>query len=61
MRRLVNMHPGRGGIVSLGLLPFVLLAFAYVLGSSFRLAENPEDSVVIAQVDGAGDNEFVGG
>jgi len=46
MRRLVNLHPGRGGIVSLGLLPFLLLAFAYVLGSNIRLAENPDDKLL---------------
>lgn len=46
MRRLVNLHPGRGGIVSLGLLPFLLLAFAYVLGSNIRMAENPEDKLL---------------
>jgi NitT/TauT family transport system permease protein len=46
MRRLVNIHPGRGGIVSLGLLPFLLLAFAYVLGSNIRIAENPEDKLL---------------
>jgi NitT/TauT family transport system permease protein len=46
MRRLVNLHPSRGGIVSLGLLPFILLAFAYVLGSNLRIAENPNDKLL---------------
>jgi NitT/TauT family transport system permease protein len=46
MRRLVNQHPGRGGIVSLGLLPFLLLAFAYVVGSNIRIAANPDDKLL---------------
>jgi NitT/TauT family transport system permease protein len=46
MRRLINQHPGRGGLVSLGVLPFVLLAFAYVLGSSIRMAANPDDKLL---------------
>ncbi len=46
MRRLINVYPGRGSTVALGLLPFVVLAFAYVIASSARLAENPEDKLL---------------
>lgn len=46
MRRLVNIHPGLGGALSLGLLPFILLAFLYVIGSNLRNAENPDDKLL---------------
>jgi NitT/TauT family transport system permease protein len=46
MRRLVNLHPGRGPSLLLGLLPFVLIAIAYLLGSNARLAENPDDKLL---------------
>jgi NitT/TauT family transport system permease protein len=48
MPRLVNLHPGKGGSIILGLLPFVLLIFAYVLGSNARLQENPDDKLLPA-------------
>lgn len=47
-RRLINRHPGRMGIVYLGLLPFVILIFLYATGSALRLAENPNDKLLPA-------------
>jgi NitT/TauT family transport system permease protein len=44
--RLVNLRPNRGSSFALGLLPFVVLLFAYVLGSNSRLAENPDDKLL---------------
>jgi NitT/TauT family transport system permease protein len=44
--RLVNLHPNRGSALALGVLPFVILLFAYVLGSNSRLAENPDDKLL---------------
>jgi NitT/TauT family transport system permease protein len=46
MRRLVNQHPGRLGLVLLGLLPFALLLALYVMGSNARLAVNPDDKLL---------------
>jgi len=43
MRRLVNLHPGKSGAITLGILPFIVLMFAYVLGSDARLQLNPDD------------------
>ncbi len=48
MPRLVNLHPGKGGSLLLGLLPFIVLVFAYVLGSNARLHENPDDKLLPA-------------
>lgn len=44
--RLVNYHPNRASSIALGVLPFVILLFAYVLGSNTRLAENPDDKLL---------------
>ena len=44
--RLVNLRPGRGGALALGVLPFLILLFAYVVGSNSRLAENPDDKLL---------------
>jgi NitT/TauT family transport system permease protein len=44
--RLVNRHPGRGPALILGLVPFVLLIFAYLVGSHVRLAANPDDKLL---------------
>lgn len=44
--RLVNAHPRRGGALALGVLPFLILLFAYVVGSNSRLAENPDDKLL---------------
>src|SRR6185295_12870944 len=46
MRRLVNRHPGRGGAWVLGALPFVLLAFVYVIASQLRSAQNADDKLL---------------
>ncbi len=47
MPRLINLHPGRGGI-ALAVLPFVLLLFAYLAGSQIRLHDNPTDKLLPA-------------
>lgn len=44
--RLVNLHPDRASAIALGVLPFVILLFAYVLGSNARLTENPDDKLL---------------
>jgi NitT/TauT family transport system permease protein len=44
--RLVNLTPSRGGALALGVLPFLILLFAYVVGSNSRLAENPDDKLL---------------
>lgn len=46
MRRLVNQRPGRGGLLALSILPFVLLISAYLAGSNARLAANPGDKLL---------------
>ena len=46
--RLINRRPDRTSRLLLGLLPFALLAFAYVVGSAVRLAENPSDKLLPA-------------
>jgi NitT/TauT family transport system permease protein len=46
--RLMNLKPGRQARFFLAGLPFVLLAAAYFLGSSMRLAENPNDKLLPA-------------
>jgi NitT/TauT family transport system permease protein len=48
MPRLVNLHPNRGGTLALGVLPFIILVFAYVVGSNVRLAQNPDDKLLPA-------------
>src|ERR1700761_2851058 len=48
MRRLINQRPGRGGGIMLSLLPFIVLACAYLYGSHVRLAENPGDKLLPA-------------
>jgi len=45
-RRLINLRPGRMGVLYLGLLPFVILIALYATGSSIRLAENPDDKLL---------------
>lgn len=44
--RLINLRPNRASSLALGLLPFVILLFAYVVGSNLRLAENPDDKLL---------------
>jgi NitT/TauT family transport system permease protein len=46
MRRLVNRHPGRGGALLLGALPFVLIAVVYLMASHIRSAANAEDKLL---------------
>jgi len=46
MPRLVNLRPNRGGALALGVLPFLLLLAAYLLGSNARLADNPDDKLL---------------
>ncbi len=46
MRRLVNRKPGRGGVWALGALPFIILAFVYVIASNLRAAENAQDKLL---------------
>lgn len=48
MRRLINQRPGRGAGVLLSMLPFLLIACAYVFYSHARLAENPGDKLLPA-------------
>lgn len=48
MPRLVNLHPNRGGALALGVLPFLILLAAYLLGSNARLAANPDDKLLPA-------------
>lgn len=42
----MNIVPGRGGGVLLALIPFVLLAMVYVVGSAERRAANPDDKLL---------------
>jgi NitT/TauT family transport system permease protein len=42
----MNVAPGPGGRLLLGLLPFVLLALVYLVGSAERRAANPEDKLL---------------
>lgn len=46
MPRLVNRHPDRLGLLLLGLLPFVLVAAAYLIASATRLQANPDDKLL---------------
>ncbi len=46
MKKLINIQPGRGLALGLGLLPFVLLLAFYLLASHERLAENPNDKLL---------------
>ncbi len=46
MPRLVNLQPNRGGTLTLGVLPFLLLLAAYLLGSNARLTDNADDKLL---------------
>src|SRR5438552_1473786 len=44
--RAMNVVPPRGGRIILALLPFVLIAIVYVIGSAERRAANPDDKLL---------------
>ena len=46
--RLINFRPRRSSALILSALPFLLLLVIYVLGSTLRLAENPDDKLLPA-------------
>jgi NitT/TauT family transport system permease protein len=46
MRRLVNRHPGRGGALMLGALPFLVLVCVYLFASHLRAAANADDKLL---------------
>lgn len=46
MRRAMNVRPAAGGRLLLALIPFLLLAAVYVLGSAERRAANPADKLL---------------
>ena len=46
MRRLVNRHPGRGGALMLGALPFLILVCVYLFASHLRAAANADDKLL---------------
>ncbi len=48
MRSLINLRPGKGLLVALGVLPFVALFAAYLVASNARLAANPHDKLLPA-------------
>ncbi|MET0542688.1 MAG: ABC transporter permease [Variovorax sp.] len=48
--RLINRRPGRGNAVFLLLMPFVILLAVYFLGSTARLADNPDDKLLPSAV-----------
>jgi NitT/TauT family transport system permease protein len=50
VRRLVNQRPGRGGSALLSMLPFILVACAYLYYSHARLLANPGDKLLPAPV-----------
>lgn len=46
MPRLINLQPNRGSTLALGVLPFLILLVAYLLGSNARLAINADDKLL---------------
>ena len=48
MRRIINLRPSTGSAALLAALPFLLLLLAYLVGSSARLAVNPDDKLLPA-------------
>lgn len=46
MRRLMNVAPRRGSRLLLGLLPFLLIASLYLIGSAERRAANADDKLL---------------
>ncbi len=48
MRSLINLKPGKGPFIALGLLPFVLMLVAYLAASNTRLSANAQDKLLPA-------------
>lgn len=46
MKRIINYPPSRGQRLFLGILPFILIAVAYLLASDARLSVNPTDKLM---------------
>ena len=46
MRRIMNLRPGQGGRLILGLIPLLALVLLYLVASSARHAENPHDKIL---------------
>ncbi|WP_315722514.1 MULTISPECIES: ABC transporter permease [unclassified Bradyrhizobium] len=46
MPRAMNVVPNRGSRLLLALLPFLLIALIYVIGSAQRRADNPDDKLL---------------
>ncbi|MBW8835522.1 MAG: ABC transporter permease subunit [Burkholderia sp.] len=46
--RLINRHPSRSGGLMLLVMPFIVLIAVYFMGSSMRLAVNPDDKLLPA-------------
>jgi NitT/TauT family transport system permease protein len=46
MKRIINYPPSRGQRLFLGILPFILIAVAYLLASEARLSANPTDKLM---------------
>ncbi|MGJ4965930.1 ABC transporter permease [Bradyrhizobium sp. HKCCYLRH3061] len=46
MTRAMNVVPNRGSRLLLALLPFLLIALIYVVGSAQRRADNPDDKLL---------------
>ena len=42
----MNVVPGRGARIILAMLPFILIAIIYVIGSAERRAANPDDKLL---------------
>jgi len=42
----MNVVPGRGARITLAMLPFILIAIIYVIGSAERRAANPDDKLL---------------
>ena len=46
MPRAMNVVPPRGGRIVLAVLPFLLIAIIYLIGSAERRAANPDDKLL---------------
>jgi len=46
MPRVMNVVPPRGGRIMLAMLPFLVIAIIYVIGSAERRAANPDDKLL---------------